>query len=74
MTTLQMWQAVSEAQGRGRGDKELTIVFTDLADFSDWALEVGDDQALDLLRDVGEAIEPPVKDGGGRASSGWATG
>jgi class 3 adenylate cyclase len=66
MTTLQMWQAVSESQGRGRGNTELAIVFTDLADFSDWALEAGDDQALDLLRDVGDAIEPPVKDGGGR--------
>jgi adenylate cyclase len=66
MTALQMWQAVSEVQGRGRGDTELTIVFTDLADFSDWALEAGDDQALELLRDVGQAIEPPVNDGGGR--------
>ncbi len=66
LTTLQMWQAVSEAQGRGRGTKELAIVFTDLSDFSDWALEAGDDQALDLLRDVGDAIEPPVNDGGGR--------
>jgi class 3 adenylate cyclase len=66
MSALQMWQAVSEAQGRGRGDTELAIVFTDLADFSDWALEAGDDQALDLLRDVGDAIEPPVNDAGGR--------
>jgi class 3 adenylate cyclase len=61
-----MWQAASEVQGRGRGDTELAIVFTDLADFSDWALEAGDDQALDLLRDVGDAIEPPVNDAGGR--------
>ena len=37
MTALQMWQSVSEAQGRGRGDTELTIVFTDLSNFSDWA-------------------------------------
>jgi len=66
MTALQMWQAVSEAQGRGRGDTELTIVFTDLSDFSDWALEAGDDQALELLRDVGQAIEPPVHEKGGR--------
>jgi class 3 adenylate cyclase len=66
MSTLQLWQAVSEAQGRGRGETELAIVFTDLADFSDWALQAGDDQALDLLRDVGDAIEPPVRDAGGR--------
>ena len=29
---LQVWQAVSEAQGRGRGEVELTILFTDLVD------------------------------------------
>src|SRR5215212_821772 len=62
---LQMWQAMAEAQGRGRGDIELTIVFTDLSNFSDWALEAGDDQAIELLRDVGQAIEPPVADHGG---------
>jgi class 3 adenylate cyclase len=66
MGALQMWQAVSEAQGRGRGDTELTIVFTDLSNFSDWALDAGDDQAIELLRDVGQAIEPPVTDRGGR--------
>jgi len=66
MGALQMWQAVSEAQGRGRGETELTIVFTDLSNFSDWALDAGDDQAIDLLRDVGQAIEPPVIDHGGR--------
>jgi adenylate cyclase len=66
MGALQMWQAVSEAQGRGRGETELTIVFTDLSEFSDWALEAGDEQALELLRDVGQAIEPPVDDKGGR--------
>jgi adenylate cyclase len=66
MGALQMWQAVSEAQGRGRGDTELTIVFTDLSNFSDWALDAGDDQAIELLRDVGQALEPPVSDHGGR--------
>src|SRR5918911_5045078 len=50
---LQMWQALSEAQGRGRGDRELTILFTDLVGFSSWALEAGDEAALELLRQVG---------------------
>ena len=36
---VQVWQALSEAQGRGRGDLELAIVFTDLTGFSSWALE-----------------------------------
>lgn len=58
---LQAWQAISEAQGRGRGRTELAIAFTDLVDFSDWALEAGDEAAVDLLRDVSVAVEPPVK-------------
>jgi adenylate cyclase len=65
LSALQVWQAMSEAQGRGRGDRELTIVFTDLVEFSEWALEAGDDLALKLLRDVSDAIEPPVEDRGG---------
>ena len=65
MSALQVWQAVSEAQGRGRGDREVVIVFTDLVEFSSWAVEAGDDPALDLLRDVAEAIEPPVRNEGG---------
>src|SRR3954466_4529748 len=60
LSALQVWQAMSEAQGRGKGDEELAIVFTDLVGFSDWALEAGDDVALELLRDVGEAMEPCV--------------
>jgi len=63
---LQLWQAASEAQGRGRGKKELAIAFTDLVDFSDWALEAGDDAAIELLRAVEKAIEPPVGDNGGK--------
>lgn len=63
---LQVWQSISEAQGRGRGHSELAIVFTDLVDFSDWALRAGDEAAIELLRDVSVAIEPPVKDHGGK--------
>lgn len=61
LSALQIWQSVSEAQGRGRGDREVTIVFTDLVSFSSWALEAGDDAAVELLRAVAEAIEPPVR-------------
>jgi adenylate cyclase len=63
---LQVWQAMSEAQGRGRGEIDLTIVFTDLAEFSTWALEKGDTLALELLRQVAEAIEPPIRERGGK--------
>jgi class 3 adenylate cyclase len=62
---LQVWQSISEAQGRGRGKTELAIAFTDLVDFSDWALSAGDEAAIGLLRKVSEAIEPPVKANGG---------
>ena len=55
-----MWQALSEAQGRGRGDAEIAILFTDLVDFSDWALEAGDEAALDLLRKVGTEEEAAI--------------
>ena len=49
---LQAWQALSEAQGRGRGTMDVAILFTDIVGFSSWALEVGDEAALDLLRQV----------------------
>ena len=65
MSALQVWQGLSEAQGRGRGDRELAIVFTDLAEFSTWALDAGDTHAVALLRDVGEAIEPELCSRGG---------
>ncbi len=53
LSALQVWQALSESQGRGRGERELAILFTDLVDFSAWALEAGDTMAVDLLRQVG---------------------
>ena len=63
---LQVWQALSEAQGRGRGQREVAILFTDLVEFSAWALEAGDDAALDLLRRVGACEEAAVTAHGGR--------
>jgi adenylate cyclase len=66
LSALQVWQALSEAQGRGHGDREVTILFTDLVEFSSWTLEAGDAAALDLLREVGRAVEAPVAAHGGR--------
>jgi adenylate cyclase len=65
LSALQVWQAMAEAQGRGRGEQDLAIVFTDLVGFSDWALDAGDEHALELLREVGLAMEPPVSAYGG---------
>lgn len=63
---LQAWQALSEKSGRGRGDQELALLFTDLVGFSSWALEAGDAAAVQLLREVGVVVEGAVTDHGGR--------
>jgi adenylate cyclase len=57
---LQVWQSISEAAGRGRGDREVALLFTDLVGFSSWALDVGDTEALELLRAVGTAVESAI--------------
>lgn len=62
---LQAWQALGEAQGRGRGEVDVAILFTDLVGFSSWALEAGDETALRLLREVGAAEEGAISGTGG---------
>jgi adenylate cyclase len=62
---LQLWQGLSEAQGRGYGERELTIMFTDIVDFSSWALEAGDAAAVELLRQVDDAVASAVSSHGG---------
>src|SRR5947208_3470478 len=66
LTALQLWQALSESAGRGHGTENVAILFTDLVGFSDWALEVGDEVALELLRQAASATEPAIRDQGGR--------
>jgi len=63
---LQIWQSLSEATGRGRGDRELAILFTDLVGFSAWALKAGDAATLELLRGVGTAVETVIENHRGR--------
>jgi adenylate cyclase len=63
---LQVYQSMSEAQGRGRGHQRCAILFTDLVEFSAWALEAGDEEAVQLLRDVARAVEPAIESQGGR--------
>lgn len=57
---LQAWQALSEAQRRRRGNADVAILFTDLVDFSDWALGAGDEAALEVLRRVGDAEQKAI--------------
>jgi class 3 adenylate cyclase len=62
---LQVWQAILERVGKGAGVSEVTLVFTDLVEFSRWAVQAGDEEVLRVLRDVSDAWEKPVLDGGG---------
>lgn len=62
---LQAWQALSEAQGRGRGTVDVAILFTDLVKFSPWALEAGDESALELLREVADVEDAAISKHGG---------
>lgn len=62
---LQAWQALSEAQGRGRGTVDVAILFTDIVKFSPWALEAGDESALELLRQVATVEDEAISDHGG---------
>ena len=59
---LQVWHALRERAGRGSGTREVTIVFTDIVGFSNWAMRAGDENALVLLRRVAAATEPRVRE------------
>jgi class 3 adenylate cyclase len=63
---LQVWQALADRSRRHPGDRDVTLVFTDLVGFSDWSLHAGDTAAVTLLRRVAQAVEPPLMDRGGR--------
>jgi adenylate cyclase len=65
MGALQVWQALSRSAGRGAGETEVAMLFTDLVEFSRWALDVGDAPAIELLRAVGDALDEIVLDHGG---------
>ena len=64
--TLQVYEALAAGGWDERGETELTVVFTDLVRFSDWALDAGDTAATELLRHVDGAISPVFADNGGR--------
>ena len=60
LAVLQVWQSLAEAIGRGRGDTELAILFTDLVEFSSWELTAGDAAALELLREIDAVVEAAI--------------
>lgn len=57
---LQVWQAHAGNYPRDVGEREMAVLFTDLAGFSTWTLRVGDDLAVRMLREVGAAVEPLI--------------
>jgi adenylate cyclase len=50
LAALQVWQTIRERRSGRPADEEITLVFTDLVGFSEWALQAGDDAMLRLLR------------------------
>jgi class 3 adenylate cyclase len=65
MSALQVWQSLSEATGRGRGDRPVALLFTDLVGFSSWALKAGDEVTVELLRAVDRAEKATIVARGG---------
>ncbi len=63
---LQVYEALAAGGWGEQGEVELTIVFTDIVGFSDWALAAGDEAATALLRAVDASMKPAVADHGGR--------
>jgi adenylate cyclase len=64
--TLQVYEALASGGWGEQGETELTVVFTDLVRFSDWALEAGDTAATEMLRGVDGEITPVFEERGGR--------
>ncbi len=64
---LAVLQVADWLQDGGRTDStEVAIAFTDLVGFSEWAVESGDEQALDLLRRINVVIDATAEMRGGR--------
>jgi adenylate cyclase len=63
---LQVYEALASGGWSEHGEIELTILFTDLVGFSDWALAAGDGAATALLRAVDSAVTPAIELHGGR--------
>ena len=58
---LQVYEALAVGGSNELGEMELTIVFTDLVGFSDWALAAGDTAATGMLREVDAVVTPIIE-------------
>jgi adenylate cyclase len=63
---VQLSRALADTRERQKGTVRLAIMFTDLVEFSAWALRAGDANALALLRAVGQHVEPTIRSHRGR--------
>lgn len=66
LAAVQVWQSMALKRREPVDDGPVTILFTDLVGFSTWALKVGDDKVLELLREVGGVSEEIIAGRGGR--------
>ena len=74
LSALQVWQSLTDLDGRSRGERELTIVFTDLVDFSNWALEAGDEAPWSCSATSARRSSRRCETSAARSSSASATG
>ncbi|WP_420039839.1 adenylate/guanylate cyclase domain-containing protein [Gordonia sp. MP11Mi] len=67
LASVSLWQNVIERRKPSVSDTPVpvTILFTDLVGFSSWALRAGDDQVLDLLKQVNDACAYVIRSHGG---------
>ncbi|MFD0927600.1 adenylate/guanylate cyclase domain-containing protein [Williamsia deligens] len=67
LTAVQMWQALGARRAvEDTTPRSVTILFTDLVNFSTWALGAGDDRVLVLVRQVNAVTTDIVRRRGGR--------
>jgi class 3 adenylate cyclase len=66
LAALQLAAWLSEDVAPRNREDDVAILFTDLVNFSSWALDAGDTQSLDLLRRVDAAVSAAVEDCGGQ--------
>lgn len=67
LASVSLWQNLIERRRPSVTDTPVpaTILFTDLVGFSSWALRAGDDQVLDLLKQVNDACSRVIRGHGG---------
>jgi adenylate cyclase len=66
LAALQLATWLSEDVAPRNREDDVAILFTDLVNFSSWALDAGDTQSLDLLRQVDAAVSAVVEECGGQ--------